>query len=76
MMVIAARALAAAGIEASGSGSLDAFSDAAEVSGYAKDSITLLVRSGIVSGKNGQLMPGDTLTRAEAAVIVYRIWNL
>lgn len=76
MMVLAARALAAAGKETGGSGTLDAFPDAAEVSGYAADSVSLLVASGIVAGKNGKLAPGDTLTRAEAAVIVYRIWGL
>ncbi|WP_342565106.1 endo-1,4-beta-xylanase [Paenibacillus sp. FSL R7-0345] len=78
MMVIAARALAAAGKQAagSGSGSLDAYPDAAQIAGYAADSVSLLVEAGIVTGKNGLLAPGDTLTRAEAAVIVYRIWGL
>ncbi|WP_310832211.1 endo-1,4-beta-xylanase [Paenibacillus pedocola] len=76
MMVIAARALAAAGKETSGSGSLNAYADAAEVSDYAVDSVSLLVKSGIVTGKNGKLAPEDTVTRAEAAVIVYRIWGL
>lgn len=76
MMVIAARALAAAGKEASGSGGLEAYPDAAEVSGYAKDSLAALVNYGIVSGRNGRLAPEDTLTRAEAAVIVYRVWGL
>ncbi|WP_379145442.1 MULTISPECIES: S-layer homology domain-containing protein [unclassified Paenibacillus] len=43
---------------------------------YARDSLADLVKFGIVSGKDGKLAPDDTLTRAEAAVIVYRIWNL
>ncbi|MDF9843838.1 MULTISPECIES: endo-1,4-beta-xylanase [unclassified Paenibacillus] len=77
MMVIAARALAAAGkAAASSSGSLNAYPDAAQVAGYAADSVSLLVKAGVVAGKNGLLAPGDTLTRAEAAVIVYRIWGL
>ncbi len=76
MMVLAARALAAAGKEAAGSGSLDAYADAAEVSEYAAESASLLVKAGVVTGKNGLLAPDDTLTRAEAAVIVYRIWGL
>lgn len=76
MMVTAARALAAAGKAYSASGNLATYTDAAEVSGYAKDSIASLVQYGIVNGKNGMLAPGDTLTRAEAAVIVYRIWEL
>lgn len=76
MMVIAARALAAAGKQAQGSGTLNAYSDADQVSGYAKDSLAALVKYGIVSGKDGKLALQDTLTRAEAAVILYRIWNL
>lgn len=77
MMVIAARALTAAGKAATtSSGSLNAYPDAAQVAGYAADSVSLLVKAGVVAGKNGLLAPGDTLTRAEAAVIVYRIWGL
>ncbi|MNE69009.1 Endo-1,4-beta-xylanase A precursor [compost metagenome] len=76
-MVIAARALKAAGKAAtSSSGSLNAYPDAAQVAGYAADSVSLLVEAGIVAGKSGLLAPKDTLTRAEAAVIVYRIWGL
>lgn len=77
MMVIAARALTAAGKAAtSSSGNVNAYPDAAQVAGYAADSVSLLVKAGVVAGKNGLLAPGDTLTRAEAAVIVYRIWGL
>ncbi|WP_019912469.1 endo-1,4-beta-xylanase [Paenibacillus sp. HW567] len=76
MMVIASRALAAAGTVPNGSGTLDAYSDTDRISGYAKDSLKALVKYGIVSGKNGKLAPNDTLTRAEAAVILYRIWKL
>ncbi|WP_042203968.1 endo-1,4-beta-xylanase [Paenibacillus camerounensis] len=76
MMVIAARALKAAGKEAAGSNSLAAYPDASQVAGYAADSASLLVEADVVAGKNGLLAPGDTLTRAEAAVIVFRIWGL
>ncbi|OKP87498.1 1,4-beta-xylanase [Paenibacillus helianthi] len=76
MMVIAARALAAAGKKASGSGTLSAYSDADQISDYARESLASLVKYGIVNGKNGKLAPGEALTRAEAAVIVYRIWKL
>ncbi|MED5019602.1 endo-1,4-beta-xylanase [Paenibacillus chibensis] len=76
MMVMTARALAAAGKPVSGSGeALDAYSDAASISAYAKDSASALVQSGIVIGDHGKIAPNDTLTRAEAAVILYRIWN-
>jgi endo-1,4-beta-xylanase len=76
MMVLTARALAAAGKHVEANGVLDAYPDAASISDYAKDSVAGLVKSGIVNGKNGRLAPNDTLTRAEAAVILYRIWNL
>ncbi|WNS46658.1 endo-1,4-beta-xylanase [Paenibacillus sp. MMS20-IR301] len=76
MMVLAARALRAAGIEARGSGALEDYTDAGQISAYARDSLAALLKYGVVNGKNGRLSPGDTLTRAEAAVILYRIWKL
>ncbi|WP_445670673.1 S-layer homology domain-containing protein [Paenibacillus sp. FSL R7-0026] len=32
------------------------------------------MRSGIVNGKGGKIAPTELLTRAEAAVILSRIW--
>jgi endo-1,4-beta-xylanase len=75
MMVLAVRALAAAGKKVDARGKLDAYSDAASISDSAKDSVAALVKSGIVNGKNGKIAPNDLLTRAEAAVILYRFWN-
>ncbi|GAA0404892.1 endo-1,4-beta-xylanase [Paenibacillus motobuensis] len=76
MMVMTTRALAAAGIQLEGSGGLDAYSDAASISGYALDSATTLISSGIVSGKDDKIAPHDPVARAEVAVILYHIWNL
>ncbi|WP_084146587.1 endo-1,4-beta-xylanase [Paenibacillus wynnii] len=76
MMVLTVRALAAVGKSVNASGSLDAYPDAASISDYARDSAMFLVKSGVVVGKNNKIAPNDTLTRAEAAVILYRIWNL
>lgn len=76
MMVLTARALAAAGRQVGAGGSLNAFADAGNVSGYAQDSAAQLVGLGIVNGKNGKIAPNDLFTRAEAAVILYRIWKL
>ncbi|WP_235441648.1 S-layer homology domain-containing protein [Paenibacillus sp. IHB B 3415] len=76
MMVMIVRALEAGGKPIEASGSLAAYSDAAGISGYAKDSVLFLVKSEVVNGKNDRIAPNDTLTRAEAAVILYRIWNL
>lgn len=76
MMVLTARALNAAGKQTGGQGSLDPYSDAASLAAYAKDSAASLIGSGIVNGKDGKIAPTDTLTRAEAAMILYRIWKL
>lgn len=76
MMVLTVRALAAAGIKLDASNSLDAFADASEIADYAKNQVALLVQAGIINGKNGEIAPLDSLTRAEVAVILYRIWKL
>ncbi|KAA1177532.1 endo-1,4-beta-xylanase [Paenibacillus sp. B2(2019)] len=76
MMVLTARALAASGKQIKASGTLNAYLDEASISSYAKDSALLLIKFGVVNGKNDRIAPNDTLTRAEAAVILYRIWKL
>lgn len=76
MMVLTVRALAAAGKQIEGSGALDGFPDHAGISDYAKESVAIMVKYGILDGKDGRIAPNDPLTRAEAAVILYRIWNL
>lgn len=76
MMVLTVRALEAVGKQVKASGSLDAYTDQASISGYAKASALLLINAGVVNGKLDKIAPNDTLTRAEAAVILYRIWNL
>ncbi|MFK0522997.1 endo-1,4-beta-xylanase [Paenibacillus illinoisensis] len=76
MMVITAKALKAAGKPSAGSGNLASYSDTASISAYAVDSVTSLVGSGIVNGKGGKIAPTESLTRAEAAVILSRIWNM
>lgn len=76
MMVLTARALAVSGKQIKASGALSAYLDEVSISSYAKDSALLLVKFGVVNGKNDRIAPNDTLTRAEAAVILYRIWKL
>ncbi|WP_336789201.1 endo-1,4-beta-xylanase [Paenibacillus sp. MMO-177] len=76
MMVLTTRALAILGKQLPAGGSLNAFSDAASVAGYAQDSVAALVKAGVVQGSGSKLAPQDQLTRAEAAVILYRIWKL
>lgn len=76
MMVLTARALALSGKQVKASGALNAYLDEASISSYAKDSASLLIKFRVVNGKNGRIAPNDMLTRAEAAVILYRIWKL
>ncbi|GLX67178.1 endo-1,4-beta-xylanase [Paenibacillus glycanilyticus] len=76
MMVVTTRALAVLGKQLPAGGSLNAFSDAANVAVYAKESVAALVKAGVVTGSGNKLAPKDQLTRAEAAVILYRIWKL
>lgn len=76
MMVLTVRALAAAGIDLNADGSLAQFSDSDDVAAYAQAQAAALVDAGIINGKNGKIAPQDSLTRAEAAVILHRIWKL
>ncbi|CAM4289034.1 S-layer homology domain-containing protein [Paenibacillus typhae] len=78
MMVIAARALRAVNkLSASGSaGDLSSFTDGAKVAKYAVDSVAALIKEEIVQGDGKAINPSGTATRAEAAVIIYRIQGL
>ncbi|WP_339319161.1 S-layer homology domain-containing protein [Paenibacillus sp. FSL R10-2734] len=49
------------------------FKDAEIVSTYATDAMTLFVKTGVVSGSNGKLLPNDKATRAEFVQIIYNI---
>lgn len=76
MMVIVSRAMKTAGMELGGSASeLSSFSDADQVAGYARDAAGQLVKEGIIMGSGGRINPRGTATRAETAVIIYRILN-
>ncbi len=49
---------------------LDAFSDAASVADYARESMQWTVANGIVSGDGGKLLPNGKATRAQCAKMV------
>lgn len=55
---------------------LSAFSDAAQVSSWAKEAMTLLVQAGTVSGNNGKLSPATTTTRAEMAQVLLNLLSV
>ena len=70
MAVIIARSLAYKGIKLSGE---SVFDDSAFISDYARESVSALAKSGIITGDNNKFRPLDSLTRAEAATIIYRV---
>lgn len=54
---------------------LGMFNDAEQISSYAKDSIAQLVNAQVVSGYNNMLSPKRNLTREEAAVLLYNVYQ-
>ncbi|SFE40616.1 S-layer homology domain-containing protein [Paenibacillus catalpae] len=68
-------AAAKAGLPSGSEDVLAGFADAGDISAYAKSSLSALVKAGLVQGHDGLLEPKGKLTRAEAAVLFYRIYN-
>lgn|GEM_PF-171494 len=52
------------------------YSDMEHVSSYAIEAVSLLSQEGLIQGYNAKIKPKDHTTRAEAAVIIHRIWSL
>ncbi len=49
------------------------FDDSGDVSSWAREAVAECVGAGIISGRNGSIVPGDNITRAEAASVVRRL---
>jgi endo-1,4-beta-xylanase len=77
MMVMVTKAMYAAGRKpaAASASDISGYSDAAQVRSYAVQSVASLVKEGIIKGTGNRLMPSGTTTRAEAAVIMYSLYN-
>jgi hypothetical protein len=77
MMVMVYRALKAAKkISATGTTSnMSTYKDASSVSDYAVEGVAALIKDGIIKGSDNMINPLGTATRAETAVIIYRIYN-
>jgi uncharacterized protein YjdB len=74
MMVMLDRALNKAGLQHSAANSdLNRFKDNDAVASYAKDSMAVMVGDGLLEGDNGYLYPARGATRAETAVVLYRV---
>lgn len=77
MMVLVDRAFAHMGIPMTSdvSMTLKTFADAAKVAGYAKESVVRVIAQGLVAAQDGRINPLGITNRAEAAVLLYRIYN-
>ena len=77
-MVVAASALKSAGVNLSLGARSDMFkfSDAGLVSDYAMEAVSTLVAHNIVQGSDGYVYPAQTISRAEAAVLIYQLFQV
>ncbi len=75
MMVIMVRALEISGVklERAGEDYLERYNDASLISGYARESVAALTKAGLIHGSGGGVNPKQMATRAEIAVVLYRI---
>ncbi len=77
MMVMTEKALALkANLANADLKTLNAFSDYGKIANYAKQSVANLVLINIVSGSKGRINPTSYTTRAESAIIIYKIYKL
>lgn len=63
---------AAAGSQASAGG----FADSDAIAAYARDAVQALADAKLLQGDGGKFHPKEPITRAETAVLVYRLYNL
>ncbi|MDR1439188.1 MAG: S-layer homology domain-containing protein [Clostridiales bacterium] len=77
MMALVDRTLRAVGtpLPEGGEGDLAPFGDSAEIAGYARASVSALVKSGLIKGRDTGIAPREATTRAEMAVLVHRMLN-
>jgi autotransporter-associated beta strand protein len=77
LMLLCSRALKLAGKDVQGSAAdLSKFADSAQIAPYAAEGVASLVKQGIVEGNGNGINPLGTATRAETAVIIYRMLNM
>jgi S-layer homology domain. len=76
-MVLTERAMKLTGkLKEEGSTSdLAMFEDTGLLSPYAVPGVAALVKEGIIKGSNHRIDPLGNTTRAEAAVVIYRLYN-
>lgn len=52
------------------------FPDAGKISEYAVDAVKYLTNTGVILGDSQGIRPSDTVTRAEAAAVPMRIYDI
>ena len=75
-MVLALRAMniSGSGVAAADASTLTTYSDNYVISDYAKEAIATLIKAGVITGSDdGKIHPMESITRVQAAAIIYRI---
>ncbi|MNI33144.1 Endo-1,4-beta-xylanase A precursor [compost metagenome] len=54
---------------------LSGFTDRADISGYAVDSVAALIQLGLIHGYDRAIYPKETPNRAQTAVLMYNLYN-
>ncbi len=77
MMTLANRAIKLSGksLPAGSTLELDRFTDGSKVAAHASEAVSTLVKNGIIVGSGNRINPLGETTRAEIAVIIYRIYT-
>ncbi|WAM36354.1 S-layer homology domain-containing protein [Caldicellulosiruptor acetigenus] len=78
MMVIISRVLniCNAKVEKGDKNELAIYNDRDMISEYAIEDVATLIKNGIIKGSQNNIKPKAITTRAEAAVVIYRLVNL
>lgn len=77
MAVIMFRAAKMLKVGLKGSDSVSPFTDNNKIASYAKDAVSALQKAGVINGMGGGLfMPNGLTTRAQAVVMIYRLFNI
>ncbi|BBI31969.1 S-layer homology domain-containing protein [Cohnella abietis] len=78
IMVLTDRALKAVGKQRATDSSgdvLGGFNDTADISGYAKGSVSALIQMGLIQGTGQAVRPKETANRAQTAVLMYNLYQ-
>jgi len=76
LMAVLHRYAAASGYSVTADGDLSRFTDAASVSGYAREALSWAAGAGLIQSEGGRLSPSAPVTRAQAMDILVRFMDL